>query len=333
MQELRCGARRASARSQRIGANNVGRANQRCTRATVTLLVLLLGLGFDDRLACWRAPGPYLSTTTLKASVGRKPQQPVISPAKKIRPDRCGARNPTTHSRKRANRVESEHVPDGWRLQGAMDAKAAKVPTGWLTIMSILRPTCAARAHQVVDRWQGPTCAGLAAQPLPGRPRRGRMGLRLGRAPRQRQRRRPAAGHPPGRHYAKPSPATALAIRRATLTPSDSGRSPPPAHRPAGPTRPGPGVCGPQPGRPPRSGTAGDRAAGVGPPRRGVRYLGRCRGGRAEQREPGPPTNHPGLGDHPPGRPQPPADQPTRQPARPPPRRPTDRSYQPRSAR
>src|SRR5688572_21181727 len=44
MQELRCGARRASARSQRIGANNVGRANQRCTRATVTVLVLLLGL-------------------------------------------------------------------------------------------------------------------------------------------------------------------------------------------------------------------------------------------------------------------------------------------------
>jgi hypothetical protein len=91
MQELRCGARRASARSQRIGANNVGGANQRCTRATVTLLVLLLGLGFDDRLACWRAPGPYLSTTTTKASVGRKPQQPVISPAKKIRPGRCGA--------------------------------------------------------------------------------------------------------------------------------------------------------------------------------------------------------------------------------------------------
>jgi hypothetical protein len=91
MQELRCGARRASARSQRIGANNAGRANQRCTPATVTLLVLLLGLGFDDRLACWRAPGPYLSTTTLKASVGRKPQQPVISPAKKIRPGRCGA--------------------------------------------------------------------------------------------------------------------------------------------------------------------------------------------------------------------------------------------------
>jgi len=48
-----------------------------------------------------------------------------------------------------------------------MDAKAAKVPTGWLTIMSILGPACAARAHQVVDRWQGPTCAGLAAQPLP----------------------------------------------------------------------------------------------------------------------------------------------------------------------
>ena len=75
----------------RIEAINAGKGKQRCTRATVTLLVLLFGLGFDDRLACWRAPGPYLSTTTLKASVGRKPQQPVISPAKKIRADRCGA--------------------------------------------------------------------------------------------------------------------------------------------------------------------------------------------------------------------------------------------------
>jgi hypothetical protein len=55
------------------------------------LLVLLFGLGFDDRLACWRAPGPYLSTTAVGVSACRKPQQPVISPAKKIRPDRCGA--------------------------------------------------------------------------------------------------------------------------------------------------------------------------------------------------------------------------------------------------
>jgi hypothetical protein len=68
-----------------------GRANQRCTPATVTLLVLLLGPVLMTAWPAGGARGPYLSTTTLKASVGRKPQQPVISPAKKIRPDRCGA--------------------------------------------------------------------------------------------------------------------------------------------------------------------------------------------------------------------------------------------------
>jgi hypothetical protein len=46
---------------------------------------------------------------------GRKPQQPVISPAKKIRPGRCGAATLRLVAAKRANRVESEHVPDGWR--------------------------------------------------------------------------------------------------------------------------------------------------------------------------------------------------------------------------
>ena len=59
----------------------------------------------------------------------------------------------------------------------------------------------------------------------------------------------------------------------------------------------------------------------VGPPRRGVRHPGRQRGGRAEQRKPGSPAHQPGLGDHPPRRPQRPAGRPTRQPPRPPPHR------------
>jgi hypothetical protein len=42
--------------------------------------------------------------------------------------------------------------------------------------------------------------------------------------------------------------------------------------------------------------------------------LGRQRGGRAVQRKPRPPAHHPRLGDHPTGRPQPPAGRPTRQP-------------------
>jgi len=43
------------------------------------------------------------------------------------------------------------------------------------------------------------------------------------------------------------------------------------------------------------------------------------RGGGAVQRKPRASTNHPGLGDHPPRRPRPPAGRPTRQPLRTPP--------------
>ena len=69
--------------------------------------------------------------------------------------------------------------------------------------------------------------------------------------------------------------------------------------------------------------TVTGRAVPVGPPRRAVRHPGRQRGGRAVQRKPRPPAHHPGLGDHPTGRPQPPAGRPTRQPLRAPPRRPS----------
>jgi hypothetical protein len=48
-------------------------------------------------------------------------------------------------------RALGEHLPDGWRLQGAMDSRTAYALAGWLTSMSILGPACAERAHQVVD--------------------------------------------------------------------------------------------------------------------------------------------------------------------------------------
>jgi hypothetical protein len=117
---------------------------------------------------------------------------------------------------------------------------------------------------------------GLAAQPLPHRPGRSRTRLRPGRATRQRQRRREGAGHdlavaahsvhpPRARHAGPPPPGRAPARHRRR----------PPAHRAAGHARPGPGVCGPQPWRPPRPATVTGRAIPVGPPRRAVRHARR----------------------------------------------------------
>jgi hypothetical protein len=48
-------------------------------------------------------------------------------------------------------RTLGEHLPDGWRRQGAMDSRTAHALADWLTIISILGPACAERAHQVVD--------------------------------------------------------------------------------------------------------------------------------------------------------------------------------------
>jgi hypothetical protein len=75
--------------------------------------------GLGDRLACWRRQGPYLSTTTLKASVGRKPQQPVLSPAKKIRPDRCGAATlrPVAANAPTASNPSTSRVGGGCKMQ------------------------------------------------------------------------------------------------------------------------------------------------------------------------------------------------------------------------
>jgi hypothetical protein len=58
---------------------------------------------------------------------------------------------------------------------------------------------------------------------------------------------------PPGRRCVKPFIGTASACPPATPRPSGGGRRGcSPAHPAASHSRPGPGVCGPQPGRPPR---------------------------------------------------------------------------------
>jgi hypothetical protein len=126
----------------------------------------------------------------------------------------------------------------------------------------------------------------------------------------------------PGRRCARPSPATALACQPATHRRSASGRSPPPAAAAVGRPPPAWTRClWPSTPAPSRPGNGRRRAACVGPPRRGVRHLGRQRGGRAVQRKPRPPPNHLGLGDHPASRSEPSAGRPTRQPARPSPHR------------
>ena len=63
----------------------------------------------------------------------------------------------------------------------------------------------------------------------------------------------PPSSAQPGRRCAKPSPATASARRpQPRSRPPADHRRHPPAQRPAGHAEPGPGVCGPQPGRRPR---------------------------------------------------------------------------------
>jgi hypothetical protein len=130
---------------------------------------------------------------------------------------------------------------------------------------------------------------GLAAQPVPRRPGRGRARLRVGRTAGQRQRRHPIWARP-GYRCARLSPATAWACPPATPKPSASALSPRPAAAPAGrPPRPWArcllrSILAPSPP------TVSGRAVPVGPPRGAVRHLGRQRGGRAVQRESRPPT-------------------------------------------
>ena len=78
------------------------------------------------------------------------------------------------------------------------------------------------RRRRPVEPWPARQRGRLTAQPLPGRPRRGRARLRPGRAAGLHQRRRGPAGH----HLAvvaQASLATGLAYRPATPTPSGSG--------------------------------------------------------------------------------------------------------------
>jgi hypothetical protein len=110
-----------------------------------------------------------------------------------------------------------------------------------------------------------PAVGGLAAQPLPRRPRPGRARLRAGGAARQRQRRRPGAWDyltvaaqslptaRPGHAGAQPRGGPAAGDRRG-----------PPARRAAGHAEPGPGVCGPHRGElPVRSRSGGELAERV----------------------------------------------------------------------
>jgi hypothetical protein len=113
----------------------------------------------------------------------------------------------------------------------------------------------------------------------------------------------PNSWGPPGRRCPRPSPATASACQPATPRPPASAA----ASRPRRPwiRRSWPSTLisfRPESGHQPSSIS---RALSVGPPPGAVRHLGRQRGGRAVQRKPRPPANHPGLGDHPTSRPQP----------------------------
>jgi hypothetical protein len=93
----------------------------------------------------------------------------------------------------------------------------------------------------------------------------------------------------------------------------------PPTHQPA-PGR-GSGVCGPQPrALPAGSGHRRSRMRGSATTRSTPSWAPTWWSNSTVKA--GPQAHHPGLGDHPPGRPPAPAGQPTRQPARPPPRRP-----------
>jgi hypothetical protein len=101
----------------------------------------------------------------------------------------------------------------------------------------VVRPPIRERCPLLKPRPWAPQ-PGLAAQPLPGRPARGRAGLRRSRAARQCQRRRPRVGHhlavtaqsfhPPRPRHAGPQPRGYPA----------AGDRRPPAHRAA--SHPGP---------------------------------------------------------------------------------------------
>jgi hypothetical protein len=135
---------------------------------------------------------------------------------------------------------------------------------------------------------------------------------------------------PPGRRCVKPSSGTGSACRPATPTPSANAPSTPFANAAAS--------------RPPRPWTRCLwRSTLVSSParerspaelyqwvRREEQYatLGANVVVELYSESHGPPANHPRLGDHPTGRPQPPAGRPTHQPPRPPPRRPS-RPHQP----
>jgi hypothetical protein len=126
MQQLRCSSSIRAIPEDR--GQQWRQGQQRCTRATVTLLVLLLGLGLTTGWPAGALRAPTWGTTTLKASVGRKPQPPVISPAKKVRPGRCGAATldlrPQKHQSCRISGQASQAYA-GWVARCRLSGRAA----------------------------------------------------------------------------------------------------------------------------------------------------------------------------------------------------------------
>jgi hypothetical protein len=232
------------------------------------------------------------------------------TPPPALHPDRRRARWEGPN-RGRGRPVRGRTIPEGVRGK-------ARSPTGLHGDGPGHRAICLVCPRPDSATWAGSPAASWPTAPRPNAPSnspnssaastpRGRTGHDLAVA---------AQGLHPPTASAWPPPATP---RLCASVPS-----PPPAGTPASrPPRPGPGLRGAQPWRPPRPRAVVGRAVPVGPPRGAVRHLGRQRGGRAVQRKSRPPAHHPGVGDHPPGRPQPPAGRPTRQPPRPPPRRPS----------
>jgi hypothetical protein len=160
----------------------------------------------------------------------------------------------------------------GTRLPGprAVLGSAVQAQAGGRSRIGVVAADCStsastAPAHCRVRSRVGararPPPAGLAAQPLPHRPGRGRTRLRVGRTAGQRQRRRPRIGHdlavaaqglhPPRPGHARPQPRSRPPARH---------RHGQPPRRPAGHPDPGPGICGAQPGCPPRPPTIAGRA-------------------------------------------------------------------------
>jgi hypothetical protein len=159
----------------------------------------------------------------------------------------------------------------------------------------------------------------LAAQPLLGRPRRGRARLPARPATRLGERGRGRAGdHLAVAAQSLPAARAGHARAQPRGRPAARRRGQPSAQRAAGHPELGLGVYGPQPRWTARSGAVGWGAGRASAPRRGLRGPGGPGGGGggggAAHRKPRGQAQHPSLGDHSPSSARPPP--PGRPPAR-----------------